>query len=242
VRSSNGRLGSILYLAVGLVVLCFSPLRTRAETSVGVHVGSGNFEFGFLYDDYYHVEPRVVERCTESMSEPDVVVALQLARLSGVELNVILDWRRGGISWFDITHRCRLGTDIYYVELPPDPGPPYGRACGYWRKHPRQELRLSDDEVRGFVTLRALSDYSRVPVSEVIRMRKEGYTPARIAESRHQSRSLSASTRAGVQSRREDTAPSKSGGDGRGKSDSGKSASGEHGKSEHGKSKGKGHP
>jgi hypothetical protein len=240
VRSLNGCLRSAVCLAVTLVVLCFAPFRARGETSVGVRVGGDNFEFGFLYNDYYHVEPRVVERCTESMSEPDVVVALQLARLSGVQLNVILDWRRAGISWFDVTHRCRLGTDIYYVELPPDPGPPYGRACGYWRKHPRQELRLSDDEVRGFVTLRALSDYSNLSAGEVIRMRKQGYTPVRIAESRRQNRSLSAATKAGMQPRREDTAPSKTSGRADASDSRRRGKSADHGKSEHGKSKSKG--
>ena len=228
VRSSNGRVASTLFFAVGLVALGVGPIAVRAETTVGVQVGTGNFEFGFLYNDYYRVEPRVVQRCTATLSEPDVVVALHLARASGVDLDVILDWRRHGISWFDIGHRCRVGPEFYYVELPSDPGPPYGRAWGYWRRHPRQELRLSDDEVRGFVTLRAISDYSDLSVTDVLRLRREGYTPARIVEAGKKTRSSPAAAKVGGKT--EDTAPGRNGNAGHGKS----------APPGHGKSKGKG--
>ena len=192
-RFSNGSLVSRACAFAALVGVVVVPLSARAETSVGVRVGTSGFEFGFLYNDYYRADERTVTRCSEWMSEPDMVVALHLARVSGVDLEIILDWRRGGLTWYDVTHRCRQDTYIYHVDLPSDPGPPYGRAWGYWRQHPKRDLRLSDDEIRHFTTLRALSDYSRRAPSEVLRDRRAGKSPREIAGKKH--------------SKSEDTAP-----------------------------------
>jgi len=185
VRFSNGSRAPLACLLAGLVACAAVPQSARAETSVGVHIGSSGFEFGFLYNDYYHADEEVIVGCREWMSEPDMVVALDLARVSGVRLDIILGWRRTGLTWYDITHRCRQDTHIYYVDLPEDTGPPYGRAIGYWRKHPKQDLRLSDDEVRGFVTLKALSDYSRRSPAAVLVERRAGKSPAQIAGKSH---------------------------------------------------------
>lgn len=217
-RFSNGPKASVLGLVVGLAALALVPHSARGETSVGVRVGTSGFEFGFLYNDYYHADDHVVVGCSEWMSEPDMVVALHLARVADMDLEIILDWRRGGLTWYDITHRCHRDTNIYYVDLPSDPGPPYGRAWGHWRKHPRQDMRMSDDEIRSFTTLRALSEYSRQRPSEVLQMRRQGKSPSQIA-GKHRSKSEDAAPRGSESS-----------------SDKGKS----NGKS-NGKSKGKGH-
>lgn len=155
-----------------------------ADTSVGVRVGTSGFEFEFLYGDHYGVEADAVHRHTKHVSEEDFLVALHLSRAAGLDVDVVVGWRRDGESWDDIRHRCALGPDVFYIDLPADsdPGPPYGRAWGHWKKKGRNKaLRLSDDEVRAFVVLRALSDYTKKPVSEVLHQRRQGWTPAKIA-------------------------------------------------------------
>lgn len=171
-------------LVASICIACAWALPVQADTSVQVRVGSPGFEFGFLYSDYYQVEPPVVQQCSQWLSEPDLVVAMHLARRSGIALNIIVDWRRGGMSWYDITHRCRLTSTVYYVELPHDCGPPYGRAVGHWRKHRNKDVRLSDDEIRAFVQLQALSEHGHRAPAEVLRLRKEGKSPAQIASGR----------------------------------------------------------
>ncbi len=171
-------------LVASICIACAWVLPVQAETSVQVRVGTPGFEFGFLYSDYYRVEVPVVERCSQWLSEPDLVVALHLARRSGVALNIIVDWRRGGMTWYDITHRCNLTTTVYYVELPSDCGPPYGRAVGHWRQHRHKDMRLSDDEIRAFVQLQALSEHGHRTPAEVLRLRKAGKSPGQIAASR----------------------------------------------------------
>ena len=235
-RFSNGSRVARACVFVALVAAVAVPLSARAETSVGVRVGNAGFEFGFLYNDYYHADERVVTRCSEWMSEPDMVVALHLARVSGVQLEVILDWRKSGLTWYDVTHRCRQDSYIYHVDLPSDPGPPYGRAWGYWRQHPRRDVRLSDDEIRHFTTLRALADYSRRPPSDVLRDRRAGKSPREIA-GRRSSKSEDAAPPS--LSRRTEPAGKAHGKQGDYGKQGGHGDKGDHGKpGSHGKSKG----
>ncbi len=215
-RCSKGAVAAERFLAAAMICLCAGALPARAGTSVQVQVGGSGFEYGFLYEGYYDVEPRVVESCTAWMSEPDVVVALHLARLSAVELDLLIGWRRQGLSWYDITRRCNLDTRAYYVQLPEDPGPPYGRAWGYWRKHPGQALLLSDEEIRSLAALRAMSDYTGRPAGEILQLRRDGWSPAKIAASSPKGKPVKASPeaatgRSGVKKAGEDASPAERG-------------------------------
>jgi len=216
VRCSKGAIAAGRFLTAAIICLCGGELPARAGTSVQVRVGGSGFEYAFLYEDYYHVEPRVVESCSAWMSEPDVVVALHLARLSAVDLDLVVGWRRQGLSWHDITRRCNLDTRAYYVQLPEDPGPPYGRAWGYWRKHPHQALLLSDEEIRSFAALRAMSDYTGRPAGEILQRRREGWSPGKIATSAGKGKPVKASPppakgASGVERAGEDASPAERG-------------------------------
>jgi len=159
-----------------------------AGTSVQVGVSSSNLQFDFLYSDY-GVAPQRVERDVACVGEADYLVALQLARVSGFDLAVIIDWRRHGTSWDTITRNCRRDGAIYYTELPADvSGPPYGRAHGYWKKHGKCDLKLTDAEIREFVLVQALATHCRTSPSEIVRSRAAGRSPRAIATQSRSSR------------------------------------------------------
>lgn len=164
-----------------LTLICASSTATAGK-SIEVRAGNENLEFGFLYDDYYRVESRDARRHCDEFGESDFLVALHLGRASGMELRVLLDWRRGGMSWSDITHRCELDSRVYYVDLPEDSGPPYGRALGHWKNRSNERIELSDREIRALVELRAVSEYSGIAPREVLRQKKGGKSAASIAE------------------------------------------------------------
>jgi len=140
-------------------------------------------QFDFLYRDYFGLDPAGLERPAAWLGEPDLVVALHLRHLSGVDLDVIVTWRREGVSWNEITRRCRRGSQVYYVELPRELElpPPYARAYGHWRQHAGAELALSDAEVRELVLLRVMSEGCALPAAKVVRLRASGFGPRAIA-------------------------------------------------------------
>jgi hypothetical protein len=165
-------------LIVALTVPC-----AVADTSVSVRAGSSGFEFGFLYSDHYHTEEAVVQKATAHCDETDFIVALHLAQVSGIDLQIILGWRQKEMSWNDITHKCDQHADIYYVDLGSDPGPPYGRAVGHWKKNRGKDIVLSDEEIRAFAVLRAMSEYTGQSASQILAERKQGRRPVDIATS-----------------------------------------------------------
>ncbi len=169
------------FFTVAAFTLCSIVGPALAETTVRIGAGTSGFEFGFLYSDHYHAEETVVHQCVDWVGEPDLVVALQLSKVSGIELDVIVEWRRQGVAWYEITHRCHRSTEVYRVDLDRDSGPPYGRAWGYWKKHPKQDIVLSDDEIRAFAALKAMSDYTGQPASQIVTQRKQGRSPRDIA-------------------------------------------------------------
>jgi len=57
------------------------------------------------------------------------------------------------VSWADIALHFNFGPDIYYFQ----DGPPYGKAYGYWKKHPPR-----DAEVIDAVNVHFLSEYHHV--------------------------------------------------------------------------------
>ena len=168
-------------IAILICIACAWAGTSRAETAVQARIGTAGFEFGFLYSDFYRVETPVVRHYSTILSEPDILVALHLARVSGTDIDVIVDLRRSGLSWYDVTRRCERTVRVYYVDLPADPGPPYGRAWGYWRKNQRGDFVMSDDEIRAYVQLGALSQHAGKSPSEVLKLRKGGRSPVEIA-------------------------------------------------------------
>ena len=82
--------------------------------------------------------------------EDDLPVALFLSKQSGQPLNVIVNLRVGGLPWSQVFERVRVAPDVVVVGIDRDPGPPYGKAWGYGKKHGRR-ARLSDRDIVGLV-------------------------------------------------------------------------------------------
>ena len=84
--------------------------------------------------------------------EEDLPVALFLAAESGRSLELIVDLRGQGLSWTMIFSRVGVSYEPLFVGIDRDPGPPYGKAWGHWRKSPR-DCSLSDKEIVGLVSV-----------------------------------------------------------------------------------------
>jgi hypothetical protein len=101
----------------------------------------------------------------QRVPDHEIPVVFLLARQARVAPAVIVDLRLGGMQWWDIAARYRVGPEVFYVPA----GPPYGKAHGYWKKH-----RLTDAEIVDCVNVRFLSEYHRVPPDQIYAMRSRG--------------------------------------------------------------------
>ena len=156
-------------------VLGFSTVSANAQVQAGgVFSGDGLRSFYFAIGNYYHVPEREVVVVRERALPPDEVpVVFYVARTARVAPAVIVDLRRGGMSWADIAFRFQLTPDIYYFPG----GPPYGKAHGYWKKH-----RPRDVEVVEAVNIHFLADYHHVTPDVIRAERSRGPSYAVVAQ------------------------------------------------------------
>lgn len=166
--------------ASALLALAFA---TAAEERPEPEVRVATLEMGFLFERHFGADRDALQSQARWISESDLVVALQLRRLTRIDLDTIIGWRREGSSWDAISRKCGLRAHAFYVELPesqPLRGP-YVRPYSLWREAPGADLRLTDEEVRELVLLRTLRDFCQLPAAEVVRLRMSGRSPETIA-------------------------------------------------------------
>ncbi|RJQ51339.1 MAG: hypothetical protein C4526_10155 [Nitrospiraceae bacterium] len=173
---------AILKLVILTAVLgCLYASAGHAESRVDIGAtitDEGLRGFYLSVGDYYRVPEREVviirDRGVPYYESP---VVFYIASLAHVAPGVVIDLRLSGRSWMDITLHFGLSPEIYYVPVKIVPGPPYGRAYGYFKKRPRKEWRkivLSDDDVINLVNLRFTSEYYGYQPEDVIHMRSGG--------------------------------------------------------------------
>jgi hypothetical protein len=135
------------------------PILLAAATSA---VADFNVDVGI----HFGVPQREVIVVREQrVPDHEIPVVFLFARHARVAPAVIVDLRLGGMQWWDIAARYRVGPEVFYVPA----GPPYGKAHGHWKKH-----RLSDAEIVDCVNVRFLSEYHGVPPKQIYAMRSRG--------------------------------------------------------------------
>jgi hypothetical protein len=122
-------------------------------------------------------EPLIVRLLENGLPDDELPVVGFLSQRSGWAPDRIVELHRGGLSYFEISRRAGLGPEIFYVPIAVDPGPPYGKAWGYYKKTPRARwnaIVLPDADVVNLVNLRLAVDHYRVAPERVIELRRGG--------------------------------------------------------------------
>ena len=104
-------------------------------------------------------------------------VVFFIAAQAKVEPEIIVDLELVAAGRYDISVRYGVYPDVYYVPLEIDPGPPYGKAYGYYKNKPRKEwraIRLSDNDIVNLVNLHFISKHYSYDPGQVVKMRSEG--------------------------------------------------------------------
>jgi hypothetical protein len=179
-----------LVLAVGL--LSATPARASVDIDFGaaVRIGDHSDIFFAVSSRYFDQDRAVVETWGRRCDNPDdLAVALFISNRSGRSLDWIFALRASGRSWWDIGVRVGIPVDAWFVPVARDPGPPYGKAYGYWKKHrrdPRAVVRLTDGDVRNLVAVRVIHEYYGAPVDVAMQWRASGRNlPALVSEEYH---------------------------------------------------------
>ena len=132
--------------------------------------------YGYTRADLDPVLPRL--RSVDS----DLPVAMYLSHESGEPLSVIVGLRAQGLSWAVVFGRLRVAPGVLFAGISRDPGPPYGKAWGHWRKNPKT-VRLSDSDIIGLVQIQVGSRWARMTPYDLAKARGQGKkVPALVGE------------------------------------------------------------
>lgn len=148
------------------------------DFGASVRLGDDTDLYLAISSRYFDRDRPTVDRYAVRYSDPDdLAVSFHLARHSRKSPDFILELRRKGLSWWDISVRLGLPAEIWFVQVDYDPGPPYGKAYGHWKHHKRDARKafvLSDDEARHLVAVRMIHEYYDVPVRVAMEWRSSG--------------------------------------------------------------------
>jgi hypothetical protein len=139
------------------------------------HVSDDNQYFLNLAVSNYGYDRQILEPVLPRLRyvEVDLPVVLFLAKESGRPVDFIVDLRARGLAWSVILTRLELPADVLFVGIDRDPGPPYGRAWGHWKKSPRA-VRLTDSDVAGLVQIQIGARATGLAPSELAKARGQG--------------------------------------------------------------------
>jgi hypothetical protein len=166
-------------LAVGLMG------SSRAGIDIGISADESGIKAFYLAigDHYKQPEKEIIVVRDRGIPDEELPVVFYLASRAGISPTAIIKLRLAGKSWMDITFHYGLTAEIFYIDLGKDPGPPYGKAYGHFKKMPRKKwskIVLGDPDIVNFVNLRFLSSHYGYSPNEIINMRSKGQSFTKI--------------------------------------------------------------
>jgi hypothetical protein len=147
----------------------FSSNSIADDSQLMLHLAVG--DYGYPRHMIEPVLPRL------HYCEVELPVVLFLAHASGRSIDFIVGLRSEPLSWHVVFERCGVPYDVLFVGMDRDPGPPYGKAWGHWRKTSGKGA-LSDDSIAGLVQLQTAHRLTGIPVLDVVRAGREGRSVA----------------------------------------------------------------
>lgn len=174
------RLAGVSILAAALALIAAVPAGAVVFSDVTLGMGLSDDQRIFLNvtNDHFSPPPAVAMALVQRAASPvdDFPVILLLARAGRRSPEEILKLRREYLSWSDIMFRMNISPSALFTGINRDPGPPYGKAWGYWKKHPRERLVIRDRDVVGLAKLQIASARHRVSPYSLIAERNKGVT------------------------------------------------------------------
>ena len=159
-------------------LLILIALPAFAQVTVSGTVATSRMAVTATYSNYYKVDQKTVDgMVVKKVSDDDISVALFLSNHAKVTPDVVVGYRTKGLSWADISIKIGVKPDVFFLVLPANPGPPYGKAWDHWKKrkaHHALIFNLGDEDLCNLVQLRLVSEHYKVKPAEVIKWRGSG--------------------------------------------------------------------
>lgn len=151
----------------------------QAGIDFGLKIDDGRISsFHIAIGEHYGAKEKDVLIVRQrQIPDDELVVVFFLAKHAGVAPKAVLDMRRGGKTWWEISVHYGLNPSVYYVPVSGKAGPPYGKALGHFKNKPKKKWKsivLSDADIVNLINLKFVSEkYGHSP-DDIIRLRGQG--------------------------------------------------------------------
>ena len=171
-------------ILTGLTLILATTHATTAYAGLDVSFGAA-VQLGDDTEVYFAVSSRYYDQDERNIRKwhhqcqdsDDLAVALFLSRHGHESPDHVFTRRSKGLSWWEIGLRLGVPAEAWFVPVKRDPGPPYGKAYGHWKKNGKKssaKMNLSDTDAQNLVAVRMLHEYYGVSVEVAMEWRSSG--------------------------------------------------------------------
>jgi len=176
---------TVITLILAMFAIALVSPRAQAEISAGVTLDEDGIKsFRLAIGDHYGVpEKEVLVVHERKIPDEELPVVFFVAKQAGVAPSVIVQLRLGGKTWMEISNRFGLTAELFYIAFDKDPGPPYGKAWGHFKKNKRDQwksIQLVDADIINLVNLKFMAERLGCTPGEIVKLRAQGHNFAAI--------------------------------------------------------------
>jgi len=160
-----------LILLLIITSIC-SSADASAQAGYTIHIGKNGLVV--LPDElvnYYQAPPdRVGWLNGAKIPEDQWPLLFELAHAGKVTPDRVWEIRRQQSGWADVLEELGVSPSYFYYEMPNTQrlSPPYGKAYGYYRNHPSETVRWSDEDLVKLASVRFITESTRKPAHEAL--------------------------------------------------------------------------
>ncbi len=165
-----------------LALALAAPTANSTDVRAGISLSNDGVNGFYLTigETYQVPQKEIVVIRDRHIPDEHLSVVFFIAGRAKVAPGLVVDYRLANHTWLEVARHFGLGPESFYVEFATEPGPPYGRAFGYYKNRPRAEwhrIVLADDDIVNLVNLRLLTSRYHCLPDEVVSLRggKKGF-------------------------------------------------------------------
>ncbi len=152
----------VLLILSGFILI--NPLTLQAkDVNVGLSINDGKITHFYLaIGDYYRIPVErviIIKKRYPIIIEEELPIIFIITRERGIEPDLIIQLREKGYSWYNIMIHFGLYPEIIFKPI--ITGPPYGKAWGYYKYHPKRGkiIFFTDREIIELTNIKFLTEY-----------------------------------------------------------------------------------
>ena len=171
-----------------MVLFSITCLASKAAENVAAQASNGGTSYFTSIGSYFSVPQSDINVVRHrGIPEEEVPVVFFLSRQAKVAPSTIINLRRKGVSWLEITQRFGYGPEIFYVAVDANvvADPPYRRVYEDYNSKPMKqwsEVTLRDNDIINLVNLKYISEYYKYPPEPIMTMRHDNKGFAAISD------------------------------------------------------------